>query len=92
MAEFSKEIMAEREEQLEGLKNLFDKVFDEYYFKFRELPKLTDQQSVNVFVQGRPEIWRSITKLDLVLDQVTEVALEVLESKKKEIEQKGKEK
>lgn len=90
MAEISKEIMRKREEQLEGLRNLFTRVFNEYYEKYRELPELEDESDVNRFVNARPEIWRTIQKQDLVLRDVARIAQEILEEKKKEIARKQK--
>jgi hypothetical protein len=90
MTEFSKEIMKRREEQIEGLKNLFMKVFDEYFAKHKELPELKTERDVDVFIGARPEIQRVIHKQDLVLNDVARVALEVLGEKKKSLESKEK--
>lgn len=88
MSEVSKEIIKRREDQLRGLENLFTQVFTDYYESYGELPKLATQTDVDVFVQGRPEIWRTVQRQDLVLTDVTKVALEVLDKmrKSKEIE------
>jgi len=91
MAEVSKEIMRRREEQLEGLRNLFGKVLGEYYEKNKELPNLVSDKDVDVFIGARPEIQRTVHKLDLVLSDVTRIALEVLEEKKKVLESKERE-
>jgi hypothetical protein len=90
MTEVSKDIMERRAEQLEGLRNLFVKVFDEYYAKHGELPNLMSDKDVDNFVIGRPEIQRTIHKQDLVLREVARVALEVLGEKKKNLESKDK--
>ncbi len=86
MTEISKEIMKKREEQLEGLSNLFTKVFDEYYKKYKEFPNLKNENDVNIFVAGRSEIWHTIQGQDLVLSEVARIALKVLEEKKRKIE------
>lgn len=90
MTEILTEVMRKREEQLEGLKNLFIKVFDDYYQKYKELPNLASEKDVSIFVSSRPEVWRTIQKQDLVLNDVAKIVLEILEEEKKKLEIKEK--
>ncbi len=84
MGEVSKELMRKKEEEVEGLKNLFKKLFGEYFEKHNEYPPLysgnivEDARRVNQFVGSRPEILRSIQSLPAVQNMVVEVALDVL--------------
>jgi hypothetical protein len=84
MGEVSRELMREKDKQVEGLKNLFTKLFGEYFEKHNEYPPLysgnivEDTRRVNQFVGSRPEIQRSIRNLSSVQGMVVEVALDVL--------------
>lgn len=84
MGEVSKELMRKKEEEVEGLRNLFKKLFGEYFKKHHEyLPLYSgniveDARRVNQFVGSRPEIQRSIQSLSSVQSMVVEVALAVL--------------
>lgn len=84
MGEVSRELMRKKEEQAEGLKNLFAKLFGEYFEKHHEYPPLysgnivEDTRRVNQFIGARPEILRSIQNLSSVQSMVVEVALTVL--------------
>ncbi|MFA5413724.1 MAG: hypothetical protein WC348_04275 [Patescibacteria group bacterium] len=85
MNEVSKDLMREKQEQVEGLKRLFEKLFGEYFEKHREYPPLRsgdlveDTRRVNQFIGSRPEIMRSIQGLPSVQNIVVETALDVLE-------------
>lgn len=90
MPEILKEAMQKREEQLKGVKNLFVKIFGDYYDKYKELPNLVSEKDISIFVSSRPEVWRTIQKQDLVLKDVAKIALEILEEKKRKLEIKEK--
>jgi hypothetical protein len=84
MGEVSQELMREKERQVEGLKNLFRKLFGEYFKKHHEYPPLysgniiEDTRRVNQFIGSRPEILRSIQNLPSVQSMVVEIAIDIL--------------
>ena len=92
MGEVSKDLIREREKQIEGLKQLFKTLFGEYFKKHNEYPPLytgdlvKDASRVDQFIGSRPDILRSIQSLNAVQDMVVKTALDVL----KDLTQKEK--
>ncbi len=84
MGEVSKDLMRDKERQVDGLKRLFEKLFGEYFEKHHEYPPLhsgdlvEETRRVNQFIGSRPEIMRSIQGLPAVQNMVVEIALDVL--------------
>jgi hypothetical protein len=73
------ELQERREKQLSGLRMAFELSFREYASKSGgKYPDLKTDKDVDSYIGARRELWNSIQRLDMVLKDVTRIALEVL--------------
>ncbi len=87
----SGELKAKRERQLAGLEAAFGMSFEEYAKNNNgEYPDLGSRADVESYVGARRILWTSIQSLDMVLKDVTRIALEVLKKLEERQKNSGK--
>ena len=74
---------------MEGLRRAFEISFWKYWDDHSEYPNLNNDQDVNLYLEGRPDLKAAVFKLDLVLPRVKEIAFEILENLRKTGVRKG---
>lgn len=76
---------SEKERQAEGVRQAFNLAFDNYAVKFNgDLPDLTED-SINLFIQSRPELQRALAGCQLInRSEMANIALEIMRERIKQ--------
>lgn len=75
------ELREKKEKQLVDLRAKFKQSFEQYRASLKsegQYPDLNTSTEVDVYIGSRRDLWNHVRKLDMVLKDVTPVALEVL--------------
>jgi hypothetical protein len=79
------ELREKKEKQLVGLRAKFKQSFEQYRASPKsegQYPDLNTSTEVDVYIGSRRDLWDYIQKLDMVLRDVTSIALEILREMK----------